>query len=527
MAATNFNVYFYNFTKKVNSTRTPVNGTEGLLWEVHTCYLRSPSSIIAPVLEMSFNRNQYGGDGGVYNENIGEAVLEYNYAYIPRFNRYYFITNITWNDGMFILNLECDVLGTYKEAIGNYNGLILRCSDDNNTWLVDEHKYISQTSTKTIPSSAILGENLYYIVGTSFGCEAATTGVTYLAGSASDISVVLNNIMNREFCYNTEAGGGRPSADEFVYLNPQSAIQSVTTVPFEPEVSSGQKLYLNGYTFDVNASVLTSPFLDVGDFTIDIPKHPDSKNFQYYNYPPYSDYTLILPCVGSCQLSAYDLADKSTITLRVTADVVSGTIAYRVTTDAARLGIYTGACGAGGGIASTFSTGATAISSAVQQGVMGGLSGVIQAISGAALFSLASSTTGVGAIMAPVMSEIAMINGVTGLANGIMSTANSALSAVRSAAASSSNKTMATMSGGTRAQPTRYASLELSYRSLSGGNSKTLGNPWAQKGTIKKHKGYMLISAPSVDINGTAMEMTAINKFLSSGFYYEEDITEE
>ena len=105
MAATNFNVYFYNFTKKVNSTRTPVNGTTGLLWEVHTCYLRSPSSIIAPVLEMSFNRNQYGGDGGVYNENIGEAVLEYNYAYIPRFNRYYFICNISWDNGMFILKL--------------------------------------------------------------------------------------------------------------------------------------------------------------------------------------------------------------------------------------------------------------------------------------------------------------------------------------------------------------------------------------------------------------------------------------
>lgn len=526
MAATNFNVYFYNFTKKVNSTRTPVNGTEGLFWEVHTCYLRSPSSIIAPVLEMSFDRNQYGGDGGTYNENIGEAVLEYNYAYIPRFNRYYFINNISWNNGIFILNLECDVLGTYKEDIGNYTGFILRCSDNNNTWLVDEHKYISGTSTKTMPTTAILGDTLYYIVGTSFGCDAVSSGLTYLAGTADNIKTILNDIMNREFCYGREAPG-QPTADEFVYLNPQSAIQSVTTIPFQPTVITGQDLYLNGYGFAVNASVLTNPLIEVGTFTIDIPKHPDSGTYHYYNYPPYSDYTLILPCVGSCQLSAYDLADKQSIKLRVTADAISGTIAYRVTTTSARLGIYTGACGAGGGIASTFSTGATAISSAIQQGVTGGLGGVIQAVSGAALFGLASATTGVGAMMTPVMAGLTMINGVTGLASGITSTANAALSAVRSAAASSSNKTMATMSGGTRAQPTKYASLELSYRTLSGGDDKTLGNPWGQKGKIKDHKGYMLISAPSVDINGTAAEMTAVNKFLSSGFYYEEDVTQQ
>ena len=42
----------------------------------------------------------------------------YNYAYIPAFNRYYFINKIeAYRTGLFILTMSVDVLETYKTEI--------------------------------------------------------------------------------------------------------------------------------------------------------------------------------------------------------------------------------------------------------------------------------------------------------------------------------------------------------------------------------------------------------------------------
>ena len=53
--------------------------------------------------------------------------LDYNYAYIPEFGRYYFINNVVaMRNKAFIVDLKCDVLMSFKEEILNMNGIVSR-----------------------------------------------------------------------------------------------------------------------------------------------------------------------------------------------------------------------------------------------------------------------------------------------------------------------------------------------------------------------------------------------------------------
>lgn len=74
--------------------------------------LREQSSIIDPVISIS---------------DIDEYVGSMNYAYIPQFNRYYFITNVeSVRAGLWRVSFHVDVLYTYREQIKSNYAIIER-----------------------------------------------------------------------------------------------------------------------------------------------------------------------------------------------------------------------------------------------------------------------------------------------------------------------------------------------------------------------------------------------------------------
>ena len=69
--------------------------------------------------------------------NIDNPTI-YNYAYIPEFNRYYFITNyISLRTGMWQINLKSDVLMSFKDSILSSEVLI------NKTETIGKNNYLS------------------------------------------------------------------------------------------------------------------------------------------------------------------------------------------------------------------------------------------------------------------------------------------------------------------------------------------------------------------------------------------------
>lgn len=83
--------------------------------------LREPTSIIDPVVIVERN-----------------SPMGFNYAHIPIFNRYYFITGISSEaNSLVAIAMHVDVLMTYKEQIANMNAIIKRQENQYNLYLDD------------------------------------------------------------------------------------------------------------------------------------------------------------------------------------------------------------------------------------------------------------------------------------------------------------------------------------------------------------------------------------------------------
>ena len=154
---------------------TPTFSVEG--------YLKNGTSIIDPIIIIEDNTS---------------AIRQVNYAYIPDFNRYYFINDIASTvNNLWEVHMHCDVLSSFWSEIKTNTAIIGRCqaSTFQNPNIDD-----SEAIIETFPSTSIIeGDTLY---------------------TNSDISTIL------------VAAGGTSKAPEVVVGNPYSV-----------EVTRGESFY--------------------------------------------------------------------------------------------------------------------------------------------------------------------------------------------------------------------------------------------------------------------------------------------
>ena len=90
--------------------------------------LRESSSIAEPVFNIS-----------------ASDVPQFNYVYIPAFNRYYFVVELTsMNYNLWRLSLKCDVLMTYKDGIKALNAFVERNESQFDENIVDKLRPIEE-----------------------------------------------------------------------------------------------------------------------------------------------------------------------------------------------------------------------------------------------------------------------------------------------------------------------------------------------------------------------------------------------
>lgn len=106
-------------------------------------------------------------------------IPSFNYVYIPAFNRYYYVTSITSvSYGLWRVELNCDVLMSFKDKIKTLPALIGRQENDYNNYLVDNEIPTEKTPQITvidIPSSAFNTE-LTGIVNNYVVCTVSSAG---------------------------------------------------------------------------------------------------------------------------------------------------------------------------------------------------------------------------------------------------------------------------------------------------------------------------------------------------------------
>jgi hypothetical protein len=116
-----FTMYFYKSTAEKNRVDKSAYLTEIIQ---STGTLRRATSIISPEFEFIYNK-----------------VPDFNYVYIPNFNRYYFIDNIvSLRNAVWTLSLSVDVLMSFKEQIKECDGFIARNEFEFNDYLIDNRR---------------------------------------------------------------------------------------------------------------------------------------------------------------------------------------------------------------------------------------------------------------------------------------------------------------------------------------------------------------------------------------------------
>lgn len=105
-------IYLYNTADDDNVLNKTL--TDELL--ISDVKLKNPVNINNPILSLSSKIVYDDGFGGGWTYE----TKDYNYAYIPAFEKYYFIENITLqSNNINVLTLKVDVLKTYENEILN------------------------------------------------------------------------------------------------------------------------------------------------------------------------------------------------------------------------------------------------------------------------------------------------------------------------------------------------------------------------------------------------------------------------
>ena len=335
-----FNVVFYNFSKKENSTAVPASGGT-----TYSCTLKDGCSIINPVIKLNL-----GPTSG--------TPISFNYCRIQSFDRYYFVNDWTSDTGMWYANLSVDVLASFKTEIGNASELILRSSDEYDGRVTDTfYPTMNEQAFYSRDGSATFWWNDQtsgtFIVGllSYTGSTSIQGGVNYVGMNAFE----FGEFLDRVFSYNNIDLTDTSATDEITgtikdlftltdrqarslaYLaeNPYTDyIDSITWIPSTiPQGSSSTGLYLGGNFLNAQTYIdfPVKSSIDKTWSTSNIPKHPQAASRgSYLNLSPYSNYQLVLPRQGVVPIDPVSIGDYDTLTVDLHIDPITGQGLYQI-----------------------------------------------------------------------------------------------------------------------------------------------------------------------------------------------------
>ena len=286
------------FTKRSNSTAQP-NMTGRTPF---SCKLKAPCSIMQPVLQFNFS-------------DAWKASLYYmNYAYLPDFGRYYFITNWTYNGALAECSLKVDTLASFKTAITGSSQYILRGYSDWDGFIKDT-KYPVKAAAPAIVAAyyqqnplqpPVIGGvrlNGCFVVGIISDEPSVTGCVSYYAMSDTQLAEFMTGL----FTLSTQwGGGGQDLADGLkkAITDPMQYVISCTWLPYTVTDFVNQNLVTQTATVPVgydSVTVSTYAYQFIGSvnisFTnlidISMPVHPLSNSRgNYMNFEPFTRYYL-------------------------------------------------------------------------------------------------------------------------------------------------------------------------------------------------------------------------------------------
>lgn len=294
------NLIAYTFSKRVNSTKQPTNGTtiENVLLKENTSKY-TPSFILN-----NFNR-------------------EFNY--IKWENRYYYINDIiSLSNNHTEVQCKIDVLATYKSQITSSNAFITYSTINYDTQIPD-----TRLSTK---DDRLIKTNSGTIYNNNGGCYFVTwigKGATYGIVDHDSIGSLQASLLSDDIL---DINIVQMSDNiERKLANVCDCVTSCIYLPIKVSTGVRQNIILGGgsktYNTAVGADTGISHQYD-DSVTINIPYNFASNDFR--NRSQYSSLNIYLPGYGTTPLNIDDFIGQTSITINATLDPFNGELSYRI-----------------------------------------------------------------------------------------------------------------------------------------------------------------------------------------------------
>ena len=265
-------------------------------------------------------------------------IPPYNYAYIQKFSRYYWITDWLYIGGLWRATMAVDVLATYKEQIIRSNQFVARAAAIKNGYIVDAS--YAPTATVLREERKIDMYNLWGITSESDGTIIAGIvnnsgknigAVTYYAMEYSTFRDLMYRMLSDIAWMNISTAEISEELQKAL-INPVQYVVSCIWLPinydFFPDTPQGY-VNLGWWRFPLGntCKILSRPLKDVDtiEFSISLPKHPYAVDRgEWLNLAPYSRYELTWLPFGTFELDTTELIGVAHIHVSLTYHYYTG-----------------------------------------------------------------------------------------------------------------------------------------------------------------------------------------------------------
>lgn len=501
-------IKLYQFAKRTNSTKRPNDQTDTV--QVFDGNIANATSMLTPTVIVDFTPLKVG--------NAAYNPLPWTYAFIVELQRYYFVTNWTWANGVYYADLAIDVLATFKTEIYASNLYVLRASKAFDG-LVPDTLYPAVanvdhvTETKGTPwETSFESANGTFLVATMSGDMSSTAGISYYVMGLSSFRTFMYNTFNSVDWLNIPSSEISPSLQK-VLFNPS---QYVISVMWFPKILIGggdtdpiDHVQVGWWAIPIGGGYkLQGNLWESGEQTITIPKHPQTDyRGAWCNLSPYSTYSLEFWPFGQIALDSSKLVGITTLKLSYVIDYLTGTATLRVTgnnTDSA-IAIATGQIGVP--ISLAHITYDLAQLSSPSTWIAAG---------GAALLQNDGLLQGVKKFFSASSREEAM----AGLPKGI--NADEVPSAIGNAIGAVIGSGQTKGANGSTAQLGLAIRVNADFMLLAPDDNEHNGRPLCTKALLSTlAPGFVKCQSGDIAVNCPAAERNAINTFLTGGVYLE------
>lgn len=485
------NITFYSINKKQNSTKRP--NTDGVTYD---CKLKEECSILTPNIKLDLGLS---------------TAPNFNYAYISDWGRYYFVKNWTFYNRLWEADLEVDVLGTYKDEIGNASMYVLRSASNYDVRIIDtfyptkyDVSYASSTGTVIYKGRELTNyfSNLwtdgYFCIGY---LGSVSTGIEYLITNIVGFRTLLQALLSLVKA-DLDMGDDIALGLARQLANPLQYITSVYWIPNfnDSDINSGTNNTINFgyYTLNIPYSKKVTPIDSAtGDdnqyfVTIPITLHPQTASRgMYVNAKPYTKNVLVFYPFGVFELDNSIINGESSLRLGWKLDIATGkaTLLCRSTNDASFL--FSVESGYGVNIQ---------LSQLLQDLISVG-SNVVQGFGNLAVAG-ASILAGANAL------------GATSFLKGVKNIGNAVESAMPTISTIGTNGSYSHFS---IFRPMLYQT----FYKLVDDDYEHSGRPLCKEVTINTLSGYVECRDGDISLNATQEEREKVSDYLVGGFFYE------